>query len=84
MIEGWPERIQAAQRHTHLLNSGLPLPRIPYGNEQDDWGAEDHPCEDCRVMKGELHVPGCDGEECPSCHGQLITCDCDTDNTLAS
>ena len=76
MIEGWPEQIQQAQLQTHLTLSGLPLARIAYGAETDDWGADDHPCRDCKVFKGEFHVSGCDGEECPNCHGQLITCEC--------
>jgi len=79
MIEGWPERIQEAQLHTHLTLDGRPVPRIPYGAESDDWGADDHPCHDCRVFKDELHVSGCDGEECPVCRGQLITCECQFD-----
>jgi len=76
MVEGWPERIQAAQRVTHLSIEGTSYPRIPFGSEQDDWGADAHPCTDCRVAKGEFHVLSCDGEECPRCHGQLLTCDC--------
>jgi hypothetical protein len=25
---------------------------------------------------GGFHHPGCDTEECPKCHGQLISCGC--------
>ena len=77
MIEGWPERIQAAQTVTHVIIDGRRYRRIRFGEEGDDWGADQHPCHDCRVIKGEYHVDGCDGEECPRCHGQLITCDCE-------
>ena len=76
MIEGWPERIKQAQLETNLTLAGQPISRIPYGAERDDWGANEHPCADCRVFQGELHVRGCDGEECPLCHEQLMTCDC--------
>ena len=31
-------------------------------------------CHDCGVKKGEYHHPGCDWEECPSCHTQMIMC----------
>lgn len=31
-------------------------------------------CGDCGVMEGELHLPGCDMEECLDCGGQLISC----------
>jgi hypothetical protein len=76
MIQGWPERIQAAQTVRYLMIDGRRFARIRYGAESDDWGADEHACHDCRVIKGELHVPGCDGEECPRCHGQLLTCAC--------
>ena len=33
-------------------------------------------CGDCQVLEGELHLPGCDAERCPSCGGQRITCEC--------
>jgi len=77
MIEGWPEQIRKAQEITHIWLNGSRFKRVPFGAERDDWGANKHPCPDCRVIKGEYHVPQCDGEECPSCHGQLLTCDCE-------
>lgn len=76
MIEGWPERIQAAQRMSSWTLSGKSLPRVPYGKEHDDWQADRLPCHDCRVLKSEFHVPSCDVEECPACGDQLISCDC--------
>lgn len=33
-------------------------------------------CHDCGVEVGKFHKPGCDIEECPFCHNQLISCDC--------
>jgi hypothetical protein len=33
-------------------------------------------CHDCSCKIGEYHAPGCDMEECPFCHSQLISCDC--------
>jgi hypothetical protein len=79
MIEGWPAKIEAAQRIPILTYGTQVFPRVRYGDEQDDWGADKHSCHDCRVIKGEFHVPGCDAERCPVCGGQLLGCDCSFD-----
>jgi hypothetical protein len=76
MIESWPEKIAAAQNLQSYTLSGQTIPRIRYGSEDADWGADKHACRDCAVLKGEFHVPGCDGEECPVCHFQLLSCKC--------
>jgi hypothetical protein len=77
VIEGWPEKIVAAQRLTTYVIGGAVHPRVAFGDEEEDWGANCGPCHDCAVKKGQLHVPGCDGERCPACGGQAISCDCD-------
>lgn len=77
MAEGWPEKIIAAQQIVSVRYDGHDVQRIRYGDEHSDWHAETIPCHDCRVLKGEFHVPGCDVEECPVCGGQLLGCDCD-------
>jgi len=84
MIETWPEKIRKAQSITSYRLDGKNFPRVPYGSEADDWGADKYPCHDCRVIKGEFHVPDCDAEECPSCGGQLISCDCAFDDIASS
>ena len=47
---------------------------IPWGSESDDWG--NGTCGDCGVQPGGFHHHGCDIEECPRCHGQVLSCDC--------
>lgn len=74
--EDWPEEIRAAQLESYVWVRGRAVRRIPFGSEPEDWGADRHPCGDCAVVKGELHVPGCDVEVCPVCGWQLITCSC--------
>jgi len=77
MDKGWPAQIEAAQRQKTYAIGGVEYPRVPYGEEGEDWGADSHPCGDCAAAKGQLHVPRCDVERCPACGGQVLSCDCE-------
>jgi len=54
--------------------------RIPFGSESPhfqftvDIAAGD--CHDCGVTLGKCHEIGCDAEQCPRCHTQLLSCSC--------
>jgi hypothetical protein len=76
MSEGWPEKIRHAQTVTTYVIGGRQYPRIRFGRERPR-APDKLTCHDCAVVPGEFHVPGCDVERCPACHGQAIACDCD-------
>jgi hypothetical protein len=62
---------------------------IPYGSESGDEPPapgqrhhgvliDDQPrCHDCAALPGHYHHAGCDWEECPRCHKQLLGCECE-------
>ena len=78
VIASWPAQIEAAQDVLTYMIGGKEYPRIRYGSEDDDWGADSGPCHDCAVLKGQFHVgPMCDVERCPCCKGQVFSCDCE-------
>ena len=79
MIASWPARITQAQLEPFYRLGGRFVERVRYGAEQTDWDAATLACHDCRVLHGELHVPGCDVEECPVCAGQVFMCECSFD-----
>lgn len=79
MDKDWKTEIEKSQALTTIIKNGIELPRVKFGDEQEDWGW-DKPCHDCGASKGQYHVTGCDVERCPVCGGQAIGCDCDYDD----
>jgi hypothetical protein len=73
-LKDWDQRIAAAQLERTYVIGGVPVRRIPYGAERTRWRLPK--CGDCDVRKGQLHVVGCDIEECPACGWQVISCGC--------
>jgi len=64
-----------AQAVTRYKIAGSEHPRIRYGDEVEEWdwvaalARQGTPCGVCGVQRGELHLLGCDLEQCPRCHG---------------
>jgi len=56
VVEGWPEKIEEAQKQPIYVIFGKEFERIKYGDEGEDWGANEHPCGDCAAIKGQYHV----------------------------
>jgi len=58
------------------------LPPVKYGDETRYGHSKpfgEKRCPDCNAKPGQFHHPGCDIEECPGCHHQLLMCggDCE-------
>ena len=65
-----------AQTFPAWIKSDGSHPRVRYGAEDDDWGAQQgKPCSDCDAKPGQLHALGCQVERCPLCGWSALDCD---------
>jgi len=74
---GYMRAVDGCSPHPIYLE-GKRYERIPYGQEThiDTSGLGDR-CPDCGCKRGHYHHEGCDMEECPICHRQMLSCSCD-------
>ena len=71
MAPQWAKKIREAQKQVGYILGEKSYTRVRYGEELQDWGAEQQSCSDCGVRKGQFHVLGCDVERCAACDHQL-------------
>jgi hypothetical protein len=80
MLKQTKEEIIEEQKYTYLIVHGKRLKRIPYGDPREFEGSDisldySRNCHDCLVIKGQIHLNGCDMERCPKCGEQLLVHD---------
>ena|SRR5215467_15224475 len=83
MTSEWLSEIQRAQTISHYSVGRELFARTKYGDECFGCRPAMTPCHDCGVIMGQLHIPGCNVEECPNCQTQLLSCDCDLGDAWA-
>jgi hypothetical protein len=76
----WPAYIEGAQKELYYVIGDSRHDRIRFGGEKPIRQTSPT-CHDCSVILGQLHVRGCDREECPFCHRQAIACSCPFDRS---
>jgi hypothetical protein len=60
------------------------LERVSYGQEtRYPPPTPGERCHDCNVQPGRYHHSGCDWEECPRCHRQVISCPCNDEGQFS-
>ena len=65
------ERSQAV---TRFVIEGEPIPRVPFGAEENRMSLIH--CPECDTGSGSFHLLGCATERCPLCDGSARDCAC--------
>ena len=73
--QAYAEALAKARELRQYVINGQPYERVRFGDEPWAGELEDF-CADCRVTRGDFHLPGCDIEQCPRCSGQVVACRC--------
>lgn len=77
MDANWPAEIEAAQKKKAIVVGGKSYPRVAMGQEKGMSTELLQICGDCGAAPSQLHVPGCEVEQCPVCTGQRAACACE-------
>jgi hypothetical protein len=79
MRRDWADALAVTQLETHYRDAEGEYQRLPFGKESflNPEVAECGPCRHCGTIKGKLHFPACDYEQCPKCGMQQMSCDCE-------
>ncbi len=73
----WPAEIEKAQKLKSISIGGKKYSRIPMGQEMGMNTQRLQICGDCGAAPSQLHVPGCEVEQCPICQSQRAACACE-------
>jgi hypothetical protein len=80
VVPGWGKEIERAQVRTHTTVNGVAVLRIRHSTSPSQSASE--PCQECAVLPGQLHVMGCDFEQCPNCGGEFLYCPCKNEENM--
>ena len=79
MCRDYAEDLEAIQACTHYRGHGGLFPRVRLGDESGIRGYHQGRtlCRCCNAAVGQFHSLLCEGEECPRCGYQVMSCHCE-------